>query len=514
MIRLGLRGWLGQRISCLLLSGILVLFFCPAQGMAGGKIKKTEADAMEMNIAEAIAVALRSNRDVKRAYITRVLDKFSLRVAEAEFDPDFNLTSGPSASGSRTKTEGEQGSADSISYRHSSGINMDKNFEYGGRMRFSWNRTDNLGNTSSGKETYSGSNTWTASFTQPLLKGFGKEVATYSLVSARLAEQENFLALRDNIAAVVNSTISAFRSYAQAIRQVEISKASVARSRANLETNKLLIAMGRLAANELIQNESDLANQELSYENTLNSLDSYRIALLKVLNLDRDTRIKVIEETDFSPVHPDMETCLEIAFQNRLDYLSARHAVRMAEIGLTVAENNMQWQLDFTGDYTLTDTNNRDAANTDDGTWSAGLALSVPLYGTSRLSLEQALLSARATLTRARLSMADTEQDIRLGLKDAVREVETRLKQVGMAVRARQLSEQQLAVEKEKLAVGRTTNFQLVSYQNDLKASLESELSAKVDYLNALTSLDNFLATTTDTWKVDYNKENDQWPGK
>lgn len=507
-------GMVTERVGIGLLAGVLFLWACAGAGTCQ---PAPEADGspppLTMSLPEAIAVALRSNRNVKRAYITRVLNKFSLEVAESEFSPNFSLKSGPSVTSSRTDTEGEDGRSTSSSYTHASSISADKPFEYGGTMNFSWSRADALGNTNDAGETYGGSNTWTASFTQPLLKGFGREVATYSLVQARLAETSNLLQLRDGIGAVVDNTISAFRTYAQAVRQVAISKASVERSRALLETNKLLISMGRMPANELIQTESDLANQELSYEETLNRLDTARLALLKVLNLDQDTRISAVEERDFSPVHPDLDTCLAIAFANRKDYLDARHALRLAEIGLAVAENNMKWQLDFTGGYTLTDTNNRGAANTDNGAWSAALSLSIPLYGTPKLELEKSLLDARAALTNAELSLADVEQNITLDLKNAIRNVETSLKQMGMAVRARELSEQKLEIEKEKLAVGRSTNFQLVSFQNELNQSLESELSAKVAYLNALTALDTFLATTLDTWKIDYNKEYDQWPG-
>ena len=205
-----------------------------------------------------------------------------------------------------------------------------------------------------------------------------------------------------------------------------------------------------------------------------------------------------------------------MAFENRQDYLNAKNAVRLAEIGLAVAKDNMRWSLDFESSYKMTDTNNRGSANSDEGVWSAGLALKVPirLYGKTKLNFESALLTARTSLTRAKLSLEETKQNIVLDLKDAIRRVETSIKQLGMAVRARELSERQLEVEKEKLAVGRSTNFQLVSYQNALVTSQESELAAKVAYLNALKDLDTFLGTTLDTWKIDYNKEFDKWPGK
>lgn len=503
---------LKKQVCSLLVIMMLLAVGAGDKGLAAASDSHA-ADPMTLSLPEAIAIALRSNRDVKRTQIDRVLNKFSLDVAASQFGPNLNLSASPSAAGGKTKTEGVDDEAISSTFRHTSGLAADKLFEYGGKLDFSWSRSDNLGNTNTGPETYGGSNTWKAGFSQPLLKGFGKAVTTYSLVQARLNEASNLLALRDGISSVVNSTISAFRNYAQAARQVEISRASVERSKTTLETNQLLISMGRMPANELIQTESDLANQELSYEETLNRLDNARLALLKVLNLDQDTRIQVIEETDFSPIHPDLDNCLAIAFNNRKDYLDARNAVEIAEIGLIVAENNMKWQLDFTGDYTITDSNNRAAANTDSGAWSAGLTLSAPLYGTRKLTDEQGLLSAKAGLTKARLSLEDTKQDITLGLKDAIRQVETSLKQLGMSVRARELSEQKLAVEKEKLAVGRSTNFQLVSFQNDLNQSLTSELDAKIAYLNALSALDTFLATTTDTWKIDYNKDIDQWPG-
>ncbi len=506
-----------RKIGIYLLAGMLALAGGAASGLCDTTLKPPP---MTMSLSEAIAIALRSNRDVKRAYITRVLNKFSLKVAEAEFGPDINLnlSTSPSVTETRTETEDvpEESKTSVYTYGQNSALTVDKALEYGGTLNFSWARDDALSDSTGSSETYKGTNTWTAKFTQPLLKGFGKEVTTQNLVSARLAEQENLLALRDSIGSVVNSTISAFRSYAQAVRQVEISKASVERSRALLEKNKLLISMGRLASNELIQSEADLANQELSYESTLNSLDNARTSLLKVLNLDQDTLVNVVEESDFTPIHPDMDRCLEMAYENRLDYLSSKHAVRLAQIGVTVAKDAMKWSLDFESSYKLTDTNNRGSANTDEGVWSAGVALKVPIrvYGKTKLGLEQSLLSAQSSLTNAKLSLADRERDIRLDLKDAIREVETSIKQLGMAVRARELSERQLEVEKEKLAVGRSTNFQLVTYQNDLVSSQQSELSAKVSYLNALTALDTFLGTTLSTWKIDYNKEFDKWPGK
>lgn len=467
-----------------------------------------------MSLPDAINVALRSNRSVRSAYLQRVLDKFALERALEKFDPTLGLSSTAGFGDGWTKIEGQPGENSNSSWKLDNSLSGAKDIQTGGSFTYSWARRDDLSNSNTGPENQTGANTWTVGFSQPLLKGFGKELNTASIVQAKLTEQSNLLRFRDSIIGTVDNTISAFRDYAQALRQVEISKASVERSQATLETNKLRISLGRMPANELIQTESDLANQELSYEETLNRLDSARLNLIKILNLDQNTRINVIEETDFSPLHPDFDTCLEIAFKNRADYFNAQKAIKDTNIALMQSEDNKKWQLDLGGNYAVNDTNQRRSANRDTNSWGVDLTLGIPLYGTSKRDLDRGIVSAQIGLKRAKMDLLDVEQTITLGLKDAIRQVETSLKQVGMAVRARELSEQKLAVEKEKLAVGRSTSFQLVSFQNELVTSQESELANKLAYLNALKALDTFLATTLDTWKIDYNKENDQWPGK
>jgi outer membrane protein TolC len=50
---------------------------------------------LEMTLAEAINVALRLNRSVKSAYLSRVVEKFNLRVAQDKFNPNVDFTAGP-----------------------------------------------------------------------------------------------------------------------------------------------------------------------------------------------------------------------------------------------------------------------------------------------------------------------------------------------------------------------------------------------------------------------------------
>ena len=471
----------------------------------------TDEPSQEITLAEAVQLALRSNRTVKSSYLDRVVQKFDLKVARDQFSPDVDLDASAGYTGSETQTQGSS-DATTSDLSLASTLTAKQEFKTGGTLTFSWARNDSLADTNSSAENRTGANTWTVKFTHPLLKGAGVDVNTATLTLAELSEQSNLLSHRDTISATVNATIRAFRAYAQRARQNAIIQASLERSQAHLEMNRLLIELGRMPANEIIQSESNLANQEFAHETALNDLDNARLGLLKVLDLPRGTRLTPLEETDLPTVHPDPDRCLKTAFRNRADFINARMALERAQIQLLLAQDNQKWDLDFTSQLSAGDTEQRTAADTETYNWNIGLRLAVPLYGD--LTREQTLLSARTGLKKAELALEEIKQNITLEVQDAIRVVEIRLKQVGMAKRSRELSAKKLSVEQEKLKVGRTTTFQLVSFQNELVDSQNAEVNARVDYLNSLTDLDTILGTTVKTWQIDYNKENDAWPGK
>ena len=472
------------------------------------------ADSVEMTLAETISLALRSNRSVKGAYLDRVVQKLSLEVSQDKFNPDLTLTANPTLSNSITKTYDSttESKSRTMTNAFTSGLSLTKVFQTGGDVAFSWARTDQYSNNTGSDTSNSDANTWTVSFVQPLLKGAGIDVNMASVTLAEMGEQSNLLSLKDSVTSTVSSVISAFRNYAQAKRQVEIARDSVKRAQDLLEMNRFLISVGRMAANEIIQTESDVANREFSYETAINNMDNARLSLLKILDIDKHTMIVPVEEEEPAPVHPDFQICFDMALENRSDHLNTLISLKSAKINLMLAENNRLWKLDAGGFYSITDSNQYPGSDSDTDSWSVGLLLSAPLYGD--LTRKQTLVGAQVSLKKVKLSLEESVQNIEIEVQDALREVKTKLRQVGMAKRARVLSEEKLEVEGEKLKVGRSSNFQLVSFQNQLVLSLNEELNANIAYRNALTSLDAVIGSTLSTWQIEYNKEYDKWPGK
>lgn len=473
--------------------------FCEGDKPAGPRVVK------EMTLADCVFLAVRGNRSIRSAYLDRVLQKFDLEVAEDEFVPNVEV-----ASSIRHSSTGD---GDNRSYTNSGEIltTVTERIQTGAEFTFTWANTG--ARTEDGpnpRKDYSSS--WDFSFSQPLLRGAGIEVNTAALETARINEKINILSLKSTISDTITSAITAYRSFVEAQKQLEINRQSLERAGELLEVNKALIAAGRMAPVEIVQTQADVANKEFSLTQAENALDASRLALVKVLDIDKYTRIVPVERMETKVVRPDIARCQELALQHRRDYLQALLNMKISELDLVLAENDRLWDLSLDGGYGISSADYdrvrgfyRPSTNANRSAWDLGLTLSIPLYGD--LTREQAVPRAETNLEKAKIALEELKDNIEIEVLDAVRDVEMKLRQVELARLARELSEKKLDIEKEKLKAGRSTNFQLVSFQNDLILVQSGELNAIIAYLNSLTALDNALGTTLDTWKIEIKED-------
>ena len=511
-----MKGWLpiihffyGRHVGFRPITGIcgsllIFLTLCPSGFCEGDKPARPRV-IKEMTLADCVFLAVRNNRSIKSAYLDRVVQKFDLKVAEDEFIPNVDVTSSVKHSST--------GDGDNRSYVNSGEITttVTEKIPTGADFTFTWVNTG--ARTEDGgmhQDAYTSS--WGFTLSQPLLKGAGIEVNTASLETARINEKINILSLKTTISDIITAAITAYRSFVEARKQLEINRQSLERAKELLEVNKALISAGRMAKVDIVQTQSDVANREFGLLQAENALDAARLVLLKVLDIDKYTMIVPKEKTEIKRVHPDLSRCQALALQNRRDYLQALLNLKTTELDLVVAKNNRLWDLSLEGGYGISGEDDErigdafgKSTNANRSAWNVGLMLSIPLYGD--LTREQTYIGAKINLKKAKISLEELKENIEIEVLDAVRDVEMKLRQVELARQAKELSEKKLEIEKEKLKAGRSTNFQLVSFQNDLIVVQSSELNAIIAYLNALTSLDNVLGTTLDTWKIEIKEE-------
>ena len=171
--------------------------------------------ALNLTLGDAVRLALRNNRRLIDARLERVVNRFTLRVAENRFRPRVSV--GPYTKWSRAEaSDGEVGVASTVTMRVPTGGEFEVRLDSGART----------GDVPPG-ERYSHELTFT--FKQPLLHGAGARIETAPLQIARVEEEIAVLALKQAVIDVVSSVVRSYRDVMQAERRVDIRARSLAR---------------------------------------------------------------------------------------------------------------------------------------------------------------------------------------------------------------------------------------------------------------------------------------------
>jgi len=468
-----------------------------------------------MSLPAVVGLALRNNRTIKTAQVAREAQKFAVRLQESLFKPQLSIAAGASA----TKTNQKTYSTTSVSSNEVSSLSDQLAYaasvtptatllsEFGTSYTLQWNnayaRTVDRAGSTSGRPRFTVDPKLTIE--QPLLKGFGRGVNTANLEIARLNETLGRLSMRNTVSQTITSVVNAYWQVVLNKEQLNIARQALIRARQVLEINGALVASGRMAELDTIQTETDVAQKEFSLDVADNAYRKSKTTLLALLALP--------ENIDFTPaaigaieqIQVPLENAHTLAEQNRLEIAQAIISHTLAKVSLMVAKDGLKWDLKLTGSAESNNTRRsvQDAIKgvpDDSNILSIGASLSIPL---TSLSEESQVVSARGDLETAALRLAETRQTVHINVQDTVREVVATFRQLQLAERASQLAEQQLNIERDKLSIGRSSNFQVLSYQDALSASQLNEVSARVGYLTALANLDFSLGTTLETWNVE-----------
>ena len=437
---------------------------------------------LELTLAECIMLAIRSNRDLAAGRLDRLAGRLSLADAEDE----FHLASSVDVSANRDVTTSTLEMSPNVTLR----------IPTGGRLRLSARGTVT--------DQESASQFVELEFAQPFLKGAGFEVATAGVASARRTEEIGVLAFEAAVMALVTRTIYAYRSVIGSMRAVEIAEHSLQRARDLLEVNRTLIEAGRMAPRDIVQTEASVAERELGVSDARRALDDARLALIVILDIDSRTRILPAETLRVDPREHDADRGVETALLNRPDYRQALLAIENAETALLVADDARKWELDLTASARLGHSGRSlvEAYGRFDPGYQVGLRLRIPL-GADGATPWRNWRRAEISVQRARLRLQELRQAIDVEVRGAVRNVEARLRRIELARHSKTLAERAVQIERLKLDAGLSSNFRLVTLEDDLVRSRNSEIDAIVAYLNAVTALDRALGTTLDTWQID-----------
>ena len=448
---------------------------------------------LEITVRDAILITLENNRSLVVEQFNPAIQQTFEDQEQAVFDP----VTGAEISAGREELQRQartgSGNESSEVDIYLGGISLEQFFPTGTFVEVdATNRTSE----SSLYENPFSSTRLELSVTQPLLRGYGRDVNLVRLRQARLETDITRYELRGFSQSLLARVETAYWDYALAQRQVEIVQESLKVAKQQLSETEEMILIGTMAEAELAAVQAEVAAQQQGLINARSNLDSSRLQLLRLLNppgknlWDRD--IKLIYQPTIPDILLDKVTDhVAISLSMRPEINQAELSIQQDDLEIIRTKNGLLPVMDLF--ISLGKTGYADSFS---GSVSDLTGDSYDVEGGIRFEYPLKNRDAKARHRRAVLSREQAEkaldnlsQLVELDVRDAYIEVNRAKKQIAASRATRKFQEEKHRIETEKFRVGRSTNFLVAQAQRDLLVAKISEVNAVVDYLKSLINL-------------------------
>ncbi len=473
---------------------------------------------LKLTLDEAIARALKNNLDIAVEAYNPELAAGQLLKARETFLPRFDLSFGNDHSESPSYWW-LQGEGTSIDKYRSYSAAVAQVIPTGGSLSLSLQSYRSETNQSFQLINPRFGTTLTVSFSQPLLKDFGLKIARRQILAAEKNLEIADVQLRGTLMDTIYLVQEAYWNLVYAVDSLQVTRQSLELGRDLLAKNRKEVEFGQLAPIEILNAEAAVAQREADLIQAEALITRSREVLKSILNLPAaggapGTTLEPVDRPVVQDIAPDLDEALIRAVENRTELQALQKAVDNKALNLTVAKNQLLPSLNFDFSYSspgisgdrikyLNDDpfmgvivgkepgsasdSMKDAVKFLYNNWNVGLTLSFPL-GNALTRADYAY--AQTDLAQSQVRLKYLQQQVSLEVADAVRAVETNVKRIEAYRLARTLAEKSLDAEQKKLAVGMSTNYFVLDFQDRLAGARSLELKAKIDYILSVERLE------------------------
>ncbi|KTC88146.1 MULTISPECIES: TolC family protein [Legionella] len=450
--------------------------------------------AQRLSLREAILLALRYNPNIQNAELDRIIQRYQLRLAHNEFELQYALAG--SAAIEKSRYSGV-GNTTNKSYIASPELNL--------KTKLGTQLGLNIDNNVSNYNSYSP--VLNFSINQPLLRGFGRAANEAGLLDAMDAEWLNKLNLQQSVIDQVTQVITAYRALILSGNNLQNQKLQLQEARKTYEINEKKIAAGQLEPTGNIQQSYQIESLSLMVEQAENDFKIAAQDLLQTIGLDPKMRLSVPSNVVVEHLRvPKMKESIDWALAHNTQYLAQTMALRADERAYAQAKNQQLWQLDVGANVQTGSINQVDRQrgfptiyNGQNMNQTARVTLTVPLHDINR---RNQLISAKVRLEKDRLNLIAMKRALETTITNTINSIESLAKRYQLAEKQVALAEKSYELEKKKQQAGIASALDVNNTQNQLIQAQMGLISAKIAYLNQLSTLDRILGKTLDYWQI------------
>lgn len=437
-------------------------------------------NTLTLDLDATLQLAFEHSREFQNRKETLYLTALTLSDVRYVFSPQFLATANPDV-------ERESDGDVKFQSRANSQVRMDQMFTTGGRL------TATLANDFvrffTGDPRRELVNLLSVTFSQPLLRGAGKDVVAERLTQA---ERNVIYAIRDFSFFQKDFATGIVRDYFNLLQLKD-------QVRNNYE-NYLSRQNARQRAEARVpvdgQRQADLARQsELRQKNSYigaivnyqDALDRFKIRLNLPLGVEvhlDDSALRELEETGLIPLDIDAEAAYRIAVENHMQVLNEIDRFEDARRQIGVSADALRPGLTLVGGADLDWDREEDYRdfNVDEVRANMGLQIDLPIDRLSeRNNFRRTLIDFEREIRGLSQTLDTKRQEIEQGLRELdERRLNYENEQLGVIIAKRRVDELEI-----RMQAGTIDQQVLIDAQDDLLRSQNNRTSALVNYLRA-----------------------------
>jgi len=474
--------------------------------------------ALELSLQQAVIKALKANTDIQVKRENIRANQYELRWEQAQFDPAFLFDFRVSKVKRLSTLSFETDTVIQENQRLSLGLSQ--RLRWGGDYNLSLGQRRSSNSISRINPTYNGDLIF--SFTQPLLKGYGREITETPLRVARTEigiSREDF---ESQVSSVILEVSKAYWDLVFKIKNRAVQQQTLASARQLLASSRAKVALGILAPIEILVAESGVASRQEAVVIAEKAIRDQEDQLRLLLNLPEQARFSAppIRPTDRPIEEKEMlepSDLMAAALVHRPEILAHRHRLQNRARAFKRALDQLSPSLDLVGNIGLSGLDEDFSgeldrlSSRDFNQWELGLVLSFPL---GRRAAKAALQKEKVRLNLARLARKKTVQQITLETKEGIRRVQTNFKRMTATRRARHLAEEKKAAGRERFQLGLISSHDLLEFQDDLADAQGRALKAVIDYNKSLSNLAHVTGRLLEEYQIELSPSSDPESGR
>ena len=486
---------------------------------------------VRLSLEEAVKLALDRNLDIAVQRLNPQTFDFSIASLQAAYKPaltsQFQNASvvNPPTNTLQGVPSGEKGITNTTLIGNGG---LTQNMRWGGggyALTLNNNKSQSNSTTTTLNPAYN--TTYSAQYSQPLLRGFKIDSTRQSLVVTKLNQEISETQLQASIINTLSNVRNAYWDYVYATQAVDVAQQSLDLASKLVQDNQTRVEVGTMAPIDVVQAQSEQATRRQTLVQAEATRRTTELALKRLIvagtqDPNWEASIDPTDRPEFHPEPVDIQAVVRRALSARTDLTIARKNLESNDVSVKLLHNQLLPQADLIARYGIVGRGGTQLTRSGTGlgsgqsiitntvpggfgdafstmfandypTWNVTVNFSYPL-GTS--AAEANLARARIQQGQVQAQLKQIELQVATDVTNAAIQAQTTGESVQAAQAARELGEKKLEAEQSKFEVGMSTNYFVVQAQRDLRDAQNSELRAILNYRKALVELERLQQTT------------------